>query len=73
MWLLHAQSHLCATDDDGPHPEIVRSFERALKCDPNFLPALDAIALYWDGVRDDPERAEVFFDRATAVRAGQFV
>jgi len=68
LWLLHAQVSLCATDDDGPHPEVVRSFERALSCDENFLPALDALAVYWDSVRDDPTRAEVYFDRATAVR-----
>ena len=69
IWLLHGKVYSRSQDfDDFPETVSLKSFERAAELNPNLAEAHHEIACYYDGVNDDPEKAEPFFRRAAELR-----
>ena len=69
IWLLHGKVYSRSQDfDDFPETVSLKSFQRSIELNPNLAEAHHEIACYYDGVKDDPEKGELFFRRAAELR-----
>jgi Tfp pilus assembly protein PilF len=60
------KARACGGPDSGDclQRDVLAGLERALQLDPNCSAVHRELALYWDGIRDNPEKAEAHFRRA---------
>lgn len=69
LWYLRGQLIWRAEEDYSSFDrDFVKSNEKAIELDPSMSEAYDALAGYYDGIKDDPERAMEYYRKAAALR-----
>lgn len=75
LWCMRGDLlHLIAIEDDeagDATQEILRSYEQAVKIDPQYAEAHESIGYYYDEFTDELERAAAAFQEAIRLGAGK--
>jgi Tfp pilus assembly protein PilF len=68
LWHLRGHALLARPDELWDESEALRSFQKAIELDSSFAEAFDSIGNYFDGLKDDPNTAMTYFEKAAAIR-----
>jgi Tfp pilus assembly protein PilF len=70
LWFLHAQAHSCCEDEEGCFDAVsLESYQKCIELDPNHAEAHEHLGHYFDGVKDNPEKAMEHYQKAAELRA----
>lgn len=73
LWLLHSKVVGGPEDGDCACLAVLASLERCIQLNPNLTEAYDELGGYWDGIRDDPEKAMEYYRKAAELRGESLV